>query len=128
MFEEFKKFALKGIVIDMAGGVIVGGAFSKIVTSLVENIITPFFAFMTSGLSVEQMAYTLPGSDSVIEYGKFLQSIIDFLIISISIFAFIKLANKLHGKKEEEPAPEEPAGPTSEELLTEIRDLLKEQK
>ncbi len=128
MFEEFKKFALKGNVIDMAVGVIVGGAFSKIVTSLVENIITPFFAFMTSGLSVEQMAYPLPGSDSVIEYGKFFQSIIDFLIISISIFAFIKLANKLHGKKEEEPAPEEPAGPTSEELLTEIRDLLKEQK
>ena len=116
MFEEFKKFALKGNVVDMAVGVIIGGAFGDIVTSLVNNIAMPFFAFLTSGLSVDELSFTLPGSSSVIAYGAFLQSIINFLIISVSIFAFIKLINRLHRK--EDPKPEEPAGPTTEELLT----------
>ena len=128
MFEEFKKFALKGNVMDMAIGVIIGGAFGNIVTSLVDDIIMPVFSFITSGLSVEELAFTFPGSSSAIKYGNFLQNIINFLIISVSIFAMIKFANKLHKKKEEEPAPEEPAGPTTEELLAEIRDLLKDRQ
>lgn len=125
MFKEFKKFALKGNVLDMAIGVIIGGAFGKIVTSLVNDIIMPVFAFMTSGMSVSELAYTFPNSDARIAYGLFVQNIIDFLLISISIFAFIKLVGKLQKKTEEQPAPAEPAGPTTEELLTEIRDLLK---
>ena len=128
LLDEFKAFALKGNVIDMAVGVIVGGAFSAIVTALVNNIMMPVFSYLTAGLKVEDLAYTLPGSDSAIQYGLFIQAIINFLIISICIFAFIKLANKLHSKPAEEPVPEAPAGPTSEELLTEIRDLLKEKK
>lgn len=128
LLDEFKAFALKGNVIDMAVGVIVGGAFGKIVSSLVNDIIMPVFAFLTSGMSVSELAYQFPGSEAVIAYGVFIQNIIDFLIISVCIFAFIKLANKLHSKPAEEPAPEAPAGPTSEELLTEIRDLLKEKK
>lgn len=125
MLEEFKRFALKGNVIDMAVGVIIGGAFGKIVSSLVGDVIMPVFTFLSSGLSVSELAYTFPNSDAKIAYGLFMQNIIDFLLISISIFAFVKLSSKLMRSKEEEPAPEAPAGPTSEELLTEIRDLLK---
>ncbi|MGN1008070.1 MAG: large-conductance mechanosensitive channel protein MscL [Butyricicoccus sp.] len=126
LLDEFKAFALKGNVIDMAVGVIVGGAFSSIVTSLVTDVIMPVFTFLTSGMSVQELSYTLPGSESVVAYGMFIQNIINFLIISVCIFAFIKLANKLHSKPAEEPAPEPPTGPTSEELLAEIRDLLKD--
>ena len=128
LVEEFKQFALKGNVVDMAVGVIVGGAFGKIVTSLVNDIIMPIFVYITSGSSIKEMAYTFPGSESAIAYGAFIQNIIDFLLITISIFAVIKLMNKLHRKKEEEPAPEPPKGPTTEELLAEIRDLLAEKK
>ncbi len=128
VFEEFKKFALKGNVIDMAVGVIIGGAFGKIVTSLVNDIIMPVFAFLTAGMSVSELSFTFPGSESTIAYGMFIQNIIDFLLISISIFAFIKLASRLH-HKEEPPKEENPApAPTTEELLTEIRDLLREKE
>lgn len=126
MLEEFKKFALKGNVLDMAIGVVIGGAFGKIVSSLVENIIMPIVSMLTAGVSVEELSYTFPGTSATIGYGVFLQNIIDFIIIAFSIFMFIRLANRLlHKKAEEEPEPETPAEPTSEELLTEIRDLLK---
>lgn len=123
MLNEFKKFALKGNVLDMAIGVIVGGAFGKIVSSLVGDIIMPVFTFLTSGLSVAELAYTFPGSDATIAYGLFMQNIIDFLLITVSIFAFIKLSSKLIGKQE--PEDDAPPSPTTEELLTEIRDLMK---
>ena len=125
MPKEFKEFVLKGNVIDMAIGVIVGGAFGKIVTSLVNDIIMPVFAFLTSGMSVKELAYTFPDSEATIAYGVFLQNVIDFLLISISIFAFVQLANRMRRKHEPAPEPEKPAVPTTEELLAEIRDLLK---
>ena len=103
---EFKEFALRGNVLDMAIGVVIGGAFGKITTSLVNDVIMP--AAVTLGI------------------GTFLTTIIDFILVALVIFLMIKAINRFHKKKEEAPAPEEPKGPTSEELLTEIRDLLKE--
>ena len=136
--KEFKEFALKGNVMDMAVGVIIGGAFGKIVSSLVDDIIMPLVGkalgnadftnlyiplsdAITPGLSLEKAREL----GSVFAYGQFCQNVIDFLIIALCIFLMIKAMNKLSRKKAEEPAPEAPAGPTQEELLTEIRDLLK---
>ncbi|MBQ8657149.1 MAG: large conductance mechanosensitive channel protein MscL [Prevotella sp.] len=135
--KEFKEFALKGNVMDMAVGVIIGGAFGKIVSSLVDDIIMPLVGKVlgnadftnlyiplsdkiTEGLSLEKAREL----GSVFAYGQFCQNVIDFLIVALCIFLMIKAMNKLNRKKEE-PAPEAPAGPTQEELLTEIRDLLK---
>ncbi len=140
MLKEFKEFALKGNVLDMAIGVIIGGAFGKIVTSVVNDLIMPFFGFLTAGMDFKSLKWVLKPAimegdkilkpEAAITYGNFIQNVIDFLIIAFSIFLFIKLINKAKDKvirkKEEEPAPEEPAKPTQEELLTEIRDLLKE--
>lgn len=126
--DEFKAFALKGNVVDMAVGVIVGGAFGKIVSSLVSDVIMPVFSFLTQGMSISGMKYDLPGGNAVIAYGAFLQNVVDFLLISVSIFLMIKLMSKLRRKAKEPPAPEPPKGPTAEELLSEIRDLLAEQK
>lgn len=164
MFEEFKKFAFKGNVVDMAVGVVVGGAFGKIVTSLVSDIITPFISLLTGGSNFTELFVILNNPDGVdkaalktidqakaagcaiLSYGNFIQAIIDFFIIAISIFAFVKLiegsrkkfeedsakiAEKLGKKKEEEveeEAPAEEPKPTTEDLLAEIRDLLKENK
>lgn len=125
LYEEFKKFAFKGNVLDMAVGVIIGGAFGKIVTSLVNDIITPLIGTIFSGTDFTYLKIVLRG-DNAIMIGNFIQTFIDFLVIAVSIFAFITLINKF--KKEEEPAPEPPKGPTAEELLAEIRDLLKEDK
>ncbi len=125
--EEFKKFAFKGNVIDMAVGVVIGGAFGKIVTSLVGDIIMPAISLITGKVNLAEMAYILENGETPIElkYGAFLQNIVDFIIIAISIFVVIKLVTKFQKKKEEEPAPA--PGPSNEEvLLTEIRDLLKE--
>lgn len=124
LIDEFKQFALKGNVVDMAVGVIVGGAFGKIVSSLVGDIIMPVFTYLTAGMSISEMVYAFPNSDAKIAYGLFLQNIIDFLLISISIFVVIKLMSRMHKKQETEVKPEPPKGPTTEELLTEIRDLL----
>lgn len=130
ILNEFKEFISKGNVIDMAVGVVIGGAFSKIVTSLVNDIITPIINMLTGKADVSELSCQI--GSATLTYGNFLQTIINFLIISASIFAVIKAMNTLKNlalhKKEEEKIPEEPAGPTQEELLTEIRDLLKESK
>ena len=136
--KEFKEFAMKGNVMDMAVGVIIGGAFGKIVTSLVNDVLMPVISKLTGGVSFTDLFVNLSddakystlkaaqeAGASVFAYGQFIQNIIDFIIIAFCIFLMIKGMNKL--KKQEEPAPEAPAGPTQEELLTEIRDLLKKQ-
>lgn len=138
MWKEFKDFAFKGNVIDMAVGVVVGGAFSKIVTSLVSDIITPLVGLLTGGTDLKNLKYVFtPATEEVAEsalnYGMFLQNIIDFFIIAFSIFMFVKIiatARKKFERKAEaiEEVKEEPKGPTTEELLSEIRDLLKENK
>ncbi|MBQ7751634.1 MAG: large-conductance mechanosensitive channel protein MscL [Clostridia bacterium] len=125
-FDEFKKFISRGNVMDLAVGVIMGTAFTKIVTSLVENIITPVLSVITGKVNIADLSAKVT-DDLVIPYGQFLQAIIDFLLISISVFAIVKLINKIREKfekkEEEEAAP--PAPTKEEELLTEIRDILK---
>jgi len=126
MLQEFKKFALKGNVIDLAIGVIIGAAFSKIVTSLVNDLMMPIIGFLVGGIDLTKFSYTF--GTAVLKYGAFLQTILDFFITSASIFLFIKAISKLQRKKEEKAA-EEPVSPSKEEvLLTEIRDLLKQQQ
>lgn len=135
--KEFKEFAVKGNVMDMAVGVIIGGAFGKIVSSLVDDVIMPIVGKLTGGVDFNNLFATLSDGSyatlaeareagaAVIAYGSFIQNIIDFLIIAFSIFLMIKAVNKFNRKKEEE-APAEPPAPSKEEqLLTEIRDLLK---
>jgi len=119
--KEFKEFAVKGNVMDMAVGVIIGGAFGKIVSSLVDDIIMPVIGTLTGGIDFKELAVTV--GEANIKYGSFIQNIIDFLIIAFCIFLMIKGVNSLMRKKEEEPAPAEPTA--EEKLLTEIRDLLK---
>ena len=137
--KEFKEFAMKGNVMDMAVGVIIGGAFGKIVTSLVSDVLMPLIGKLTGGInftdlfinlgegSYKTLAEAKEAGAAVFAYGQFIQNIIDFLIVALCIFLMIKGMNKLSRKKEE-PAPAEPEapkGPTQEELLAEIRDLLK---
>ncbi|MBB6447342.1 large conductance mechanosensitive channel protein MscL [Bacillus benzoevorans] len=124
MWSEFKKFAMKGNVIDLAVGVVIGTAFGKIVTSLVQDLIMPLVGLLLGGISFSKLSYTF--LDAEIKYGIFIQSVVDFFIIAFSIFFVIRLLSRFK-KKEEETAPA-PAGPTSEELLAEIRDLLKERQ
>jgi large conductance mechanosensitive channel len=127
---------MKGNVMDMAVGVIIGGAFGKIVTSLVNDVLMPVISVATGGIDFinlfvnlsddakyKTLAEAQEAGASVFAYGQFIQNIIDFIIIAFCIFLMIKAMNKL--KKKEEPAPEAPKGPTQEELLAEIRDLLK---
>jgi large conductance mechanosensitive channel len=122
MISEFKDFIAKGNVMDLAVGVIIGGAFSKIVSSLVDDVITP--AILNPALKAAQVA-DLAGlkTDGGILYGKFLAAIIGFLVIAFVIFLLVKAVNS--AKKKEAAAPAAPAGPSQEELLTQIRDLLK---
>ncbi len=137
--EDFKAFALKGNVVDMAVGVIIGGAFGKIVSSLVNDIIMPVISLVTGGSGYENLKYvikegtpaTADGVAAVeevaINYGTFIMNIVDFFIIAFSIFVAIRVVMKFK-KKEEEPAPAPEPAPTKEEvLLTEIRDLLRQQ-
>ncbi len=127
-FNEFKEFIMRGNVVDMAVGVVVGGAFREIITSLVENIITPLISLLIGKVNLAQLGVTV-SEDVKIMYGAFLQSIINFLIIAFSIFCVVKFINVMHDKfltKKIEDEAE--AGPTQEELLAEIRDLLKEKK
>ncbi len=133
MWKEFKEFAFRGNVIDMAVGVVVGGAFGKIVTSLVNDIITPIIGILTSGADVKDLAVQLStaadGTPNVLSYGMFIQNIIDFLIIAFSIFMFVKLINtakKRFEKKQEIIEEIKEEKPTTEDLLKEIRDLLKD--
>jgi large conductance mechanosensitive channel len=122
MWNEFKKFALKGNVIDLAVGVVIGAAFGKIVSSLVENIITPIMGFLIGGIDLSKLSYTFRSVE--LKYGIFLQNVLDFFIIAFSIFLVIKGLSRF--KKKEQVAPAAPATPDAkEELLKEIRDLLK---
>ena len=137
---EFKAFAMKGNVVNMAVGVVIGGAFGKIVTSLVNDIIMPLVTLMTGAADFTELRWVLVpevlneanevvSAGISINYGAFLQNIIDFLIVALAIFCVIKAINKLSDlrkKEEAEKAPETPKGPTAEELLVEIRDLLKD--
>lgn len=137
--QEFKEFAVKGNVMDMAVGVIIGGAFGKIVSSLVDDLMMPIVGQVVGGVDFKELKYVLtPGVEEVaneagdiitpavaevaINYGAFIQNIFDFLIIALCVFSMIKALNSL---KKEEVVEEAPAGPTQEELLSEIRDLLK---
>ena len=120
--KEFKDFAVKGNVMDMAVGVIIGGAFGKIVSSLVDDILMPLIGILTGGIDFKDISIQV--GSATVKYGLFLQNVIDFFIIAICIFTMIKAMNSLSKKKEEKPAA--PAGPTEEQkLLGEIRDLLK---
>ncbi|MEL5864009.1 large-conductance mechanosensitive channel protein MscL [Clostridium cochlearium] len=128
MIKEFKKFAVKGNAIDLAVGVVIGGAFSKIVSSLVEDIIMPSVGLLLGKVNFDTLSLTvmsMDGSKIVLNYGKFIQSVVDFLIISFSIFLFVKLINSFKKKEEEKPKVEEPS--KEEQLLTEIRDILKKE-
>ncbi|KHG58492.1 mechanosensitive ion channel protein MscL [Bacillus anthracis] len=125
MWNEFKKFAFKGIVIDLAVGVVIGAAFGKIVSSLVKDIITPLLGMVLGGVDFTDLKITF-GKSSIM-YGNFIQTIFDFLIIAAAIFMFVKVFNKLTSKREEEKEEEIPEPTKEEELLGEIRDLLKQQ-
>lgn len=117
---EFKKFALRGNVIDLAVGMVIGAAFHAIVTALVTNIIMPLLGIITGGKNLAALHYTFHSAK--IEYGMFLQAIVDFILVAFSIFMAVKMINRFK-KKEEAAAP--PAPPRQEVLLEEIRDLLK---
>lgn len=119
--DEFKAFAMRGNVVDLAVAVIIGGAFGKIVSSLVDGIIMPLIGLLLGGINIADKSFTL--GHAVVKWGLFLQSIVDFTLIAFSIFIMIKLLNVLqHTEKQEQPLT------TQEKLLTEIRDLLKESK
>jgi large conductance mechanosensitive channel len=122
MIKEFKEFAMKGNVIDLAVGVVIGGAFGKIVSALVDNIIMPFVGILLQGHNVA--AASVKVGNAELKYGAFCQAVIDFIIIAFVLFLAIKAINSM--KKKEEAAPSAPPAPSAEEkLLTEIRDLLK---
>ena len=132
--KDFKAFALKGNVIDMAIGVIIGGAFGKIVSSLVNDIIMPLISVLTGNEGFENMKYVIkegtaaaPGVEAVeevaVNYGVFIMNVVDFFIIALSIFVALRVTMKLVNKEKKEEAAAS-AGPSTEELLTQIRDLL----
>lgn len=133
-FNEFKTFAMRGNVVDMAVGVIVGGAFGKIVSSLVDDIIMPPIGFLLGGVNFKDLSIKLGEKLSedgktmeavTLNYGNFIQQTVDFLIIAFCVFLLVKAVMKFTKKNEEEPAPAKPEPTTEEKLLTEIRDLLK---
>ena len=124
MFKEFKEFISKGNVLDLAVGVIVGGACGKIVTSLVDDIIMPIIGLIIGGIDFSGLSLKI--GDATVKYGMFIQNIVNFLIIAFSIFLVVKAVNKMRRiKPEKEEAPAEPQKTNEEILLTEIRDLLK---
>ncbi len=135
LLDEFKTFAMKGNVMDMAIGIIIGGAFGKIVSSFVSDVLMPPLGLLLGGIDFKDMTYTM--KDAIMEgaevvtpavtlnYGLFIQNIVDFLIIAFAIFMMIKAINSMKKKEEEAPAPEPPAPTKDQELLSEIRDLLK---
>ena len=132
MMKEFKEFAVKGNVVDMAVGIIIGVAFGKIVSSFVADVIMPPIGVILGGVDFASLVFIVKEAVGeapavVISYGKFIQTLIDFIIIAFAIFMAVKAINSL--KKKEEEAPAAPAAPPKEEvLLTEIRDLLRERK
>lgn len=137
--KEFKEFAMRGNVIDMAVGVVIGAAFGKIISSLVDDIIMPLVGVATGGMNFTDYKWVIQQAvidgttqevlkpEVTMNWGSWIQTIVDFLIVAFCIFIAIKAINQLKRTKPEEPAPEAPAEPTKEEvLLTEIRDILKE--
>ena len=139
-FEEFKAFAMRGNVIDMAVGVVIGGAFGKITNSVVNDIIMPLVSVLTGGIEFSNWKWVLRAAvmegetvvrdEIAVNYGNLIAVILDFIIIAFAVFCMVKSINKMHEKlsKPAEPEPEKAPEPTKEELLlTEIRDLLKEQ-
>ena len=145
-FEEFKAFAMRGNVVDMAVGVVIGGAFGKITTSIVNDIIMPLISMFTGGVDFSQWKWVLKeavvdaegaitSAEVAVKFGSTIAIILDFIIIAFAVFCMVKALNSLHRKAEEpapapapEPEPEPEPAPTAEDLLAEIRDLLKEQK
>ncbi len=136
LLKEFKEFAMKGNVVDMAVGIIIGAAFGKIVSSLVNDVLMPPIGMLLGGVNFTELRATIQEASVdaagnainavTINYGAFIQVIIDFLIVAFAIFMLIKAMNSIKKKKEEAPAPAAPPAPSAEEtLLTEIRDLLK---
>lgn len=136
--KEFKEFATRGNVMDMAVGVIIGGAFGKIISSMVDDVLMPLIGQVTGGIDFTNLFITLGDGEfstvaaakeagvSVLAYGQFIQNVIDFIIVAFCIFLMIKGMNQLSRKKKEEaPAPAAPEPSAEEKLLTEIRDLLK---
>ena len=120
-WSEFKTFIARGNVMDMAVGVIIGGAFSNITTSLINDIVMPVLGIFTSSVSFAELSVNI--GPAVVAYGNFIQAVLNFLIMALVVFCIIKALNRFHKKKETAPPP----GPSAEEkLLTEIRDLLKE--
>ena len=126
MWKDFKEFAMKGNVMDLAVAVVIGAAFGKIVTSLVENIIMPIVGMLTGGIDLTKK-WKFGSGEAQISLGVFAQSIIDFIIIAFAIFMALRLITKLNRKKEEVVEQPTPELDTKEELLKEIRDLLKKE-
>lgn len=132
VISEFKAFAVKGNVVDMAVGIIIGAAFGKIVSSFVGDVIMPPIGLLIGGVDFSDLAVTLKAAEGdipavMLSYGKFIQTVLDFVIVAFAIFMGVKAINRL--KREEAVAPSVPPAPSPEEtLLTEIRDLLKQQK
>ena len=132
LLNEFKAFAVKGNVVDMAVGIIIGAAFGKIVSSFVGDVIMPPIGLLIGGVDFSDLAVTLKAAEGdipavMLSYGKFIQTVLDFVIVAFAIFMGVKAINRL--KREEAVAPSVPPAPSPEEtLLTEIRDLLKQQK
>jgi large conductance mechanosensitive channel len=132
MLKEFKEFAVKGNVVDMAVGVIIGGAFGKIVTSLVNDVVMPPIGLAVGGVSFNALQITLKEAEDkapavALKYGMFLQTIFDFIIVAGAIFLAVKLINRLKREEAKPAAPAAPPPPTKEEvLLTEIRDALRD--
>ncbi|MDX5371451.1 MAG: large-conductance mechanosensitive channel protein MscL [Pseudomonadaceae bacterium] len=132
ILSEFKAFAVKGNVVDMAVGIIIGAAFGKIVSSFVGDVVMPPIGLLIGGVDFSDLAITLKAAEGdipavMLSYGKFIQTVLDFVIVAFAIFMGVKVINRL--KREEAAAPAEPPAPTKDqELLTEIRDLLKNQQ
>jgi len=130
--KEFREFAVKGNVVDMAVGIVIGAAFGKIVSSLVSDVVTPPLGYVIGGVDFTQLAVTLPAVRGGVEpvavrYGMFLQATFDFLIVALAIFVLVKMINRLRRREEAKAAPAVPVAPPRQEvLLEEIRDLLKQ--
>lgn len=124
IIKEFKEFAFKGNVLDMAVGVVIGSSFGKIVTSIVNDLIMPICSLLLNDIKFTDLKIGLKG-DSAIMIGNFIQTFVDFIIIAASVFVFVKIINGFKRKKQVEVIEEAPKAPTTEELLTEIRDLMK---
>ncbi|MGW8251151.1 MAG: large-conductance mechanosensitive channel protein MscL [Anaerolineales bacterium] len=122
MLKEFREFALKGNVLDLAIGFVMGAAFTAIVNSMVDDIIMPLIGVILGGMDFTALAFTV--GNAQVTYGNFIQAVINFLIIAFVLFLIVRSINRFEKKEEEAPAPPEPSA--EEKLLTEIRDLLKE--